>query len=144
MKNCQLLEKDQAQWNHNEALQLLNHTNFFDLQCGFYYEQLAHQSKFFRNYMTMFEVLLHFIRASRFQFWELHLESLHAIIPYFFYFNMWNNTRMSPVYFSQMMQMKDHDPAWDLFESGNFLSRSLRFLLQLSVLIMILNRRAAH
>ena len=29
---------------------------------------------------------------------------------------------MSPVYFSQMMQMqmKDHDPTWDLFESGNF------------------------
>ena len=72
--------------------------------------------------MTMFDVLLHFICASRFQCWELHLESLHAIIPYFFSFDMLNNTYMSTVYFSQMMkmQMKDHDPTWDLFESGNF------------------------
>ena len=27
---------------------------------------------------------------------------------------------MSLVYFSQMMQMKDHDPTCDLFENGNF------------------------
>ena len=27
---------------------------------------------------------------------------------------------MSPVYLSQMMQMKGHDPTWDLFQSGNF------------------------
>ena len=33
---------------------------------------------------------------------------------------MLNYARMSPVYLSQMRQMKDHDPTWDLFESGNF------------------------
>ena len=27
---------------------------------------------------------------------------------------------MSPVYSSQIMQMKGDDPTWDLFESGNF------------------------
>ena len=54
-----MMEKYQAQRNHDEALHLLNHINFFDLQCGFD-EQLAYQSKFFKNYMTMFQVLLHF------------------------------------------------------------------------------------
>ena len=33
---------------------------------------------------------------------------------------MLNYAPMSLVYFSQMMQMKDHDPTCDLFENGNF------------------------
>ena len=89
LKNCRLLEKGQAQRNHDEALHLLNHINFFELQCGFD-EQLAYQSKFFRNYMTMCEVLLHFIRDFKLRCLELHLESLHAMIPYFFSFDMLN------------------------------------------------------
>ena len=33
---------------------------------------------------------------------------------------MLNYARMSPVYLSHMMEMKDHDPTGALFESGNF------------------------
>ena len=41
------------------------------------------------------------------------------MIPYFSFY-MLNYAPMSLVYFSQMMQMKDHDPTCDLFENGNF------------------------
>ena len=79
--------------------------------------------------------------------WQLHPESIHAMIPYFFSlfsFDMFNYARMSTVYLSQVMQMKGHDPTWDLFESGNFSVNKSSVPLQLLVLTMVLNRRTAH
>ena len=40
--------------------------------------------------MNMFESLLLFIRATRQQRWELHSEILHALVAYFFAFDMLN------------------------------------------------------
>ena len=79
--------------------------------------------------------------------WQLHLERVHAMIPYFFSFfsfDMFNYARMSTVYLSQVMQMKGHDPTWDYLKVVTFLSTSLPFLLQLLVLTMVLNRRTSH
>ena len=57
------------------------------------------QARSYRNYMSMFETLQLFTRTSKQQFWELHLEALNAMVPYFFAFDMTNYARLTPVYF---------------------------------------------
>ena len=84
-------------------------------------KSLTNQSKFYRNYMSLFETLLLFIRASREQSWGLHLYSLHSLCPYFFAFNMTNYARMTPVYLSQMFELKDKDQqTWEMMANGCF------------------------
>ena len=69
----------------------------------------------------MFETLLLFIRASRQQCWELHLEALNAMVPYFFAFDMLNYARSTPVYLSQTIELKNKDrETWEIFQRGNF------------------------
>ena len=81
----------------------------------------SNQAKFYRNYMTLFENILHFIRASREQSWNLHLQSLNALCPYFFAFDMLNYARMTPIYLAQMFELKEKEPdIWNLFDSGEF------------------------
>ena len=68
----------------------------------------------------MFETLLLFIRASRQQCWELHLEALNAMVPYFFAFDMLNYARLTPVYLSQMIELKKKDQeTWEVLQPGN-------------------------
>ena len=59
--------------------------------------------------MKLFELLLLFIRASRDQLWELHLQSLHVLWG-FFALDMINYARMTPVSLSQMYVLKEKDP----------------------------------
>ena len=79
------------------------------------------QARFYRNYMSMFETLLLFIRASRQQCWGLHLEALNAMVLYFFAFDMLNYARLTPVYLSQMIELKEKDrETWEVLQRGNF------------------------
>ena len=101
-------------------LEILERNNFQTLQRELN-ESLKHQSLFYRNYMDLFEHLLIFIRASRQQSWQLHLNSLHKIIPYFFAFDQLNYARLMPVYLSQMFELRKKDPkTWDLLQNGHF------------------------
>ena len=76
--------------------------------------------------MNMFESLLLFIRASRQQCWELHLESLHALVPYFFAFDMLNYARLSPVYISQMLDLQQQDILmWNTLMQGKLLRHQI-------------------
>ena len=65
---------------HRSLFEAIETTNFAQLQKEFD-SQLSNQSRFFRNFMKLFELLLLFTRASRDQLWELHLQSLHALCP---------------------------------------------------------------
>ncbi|XP_066928378.1 uncharacterized protein [Clytia hemisphaerica] len=74
-----------------------------------------------RSFMRLFEVLLLFIRASRDQLWNLHLQTLHSLCPYFFAFDMLNYARMTPVYLSQMFALEKADKeTWELLSNGGF------------------------
>ena len=70
--------------SHRSLFEAIETINFAQLQKEFD-SQLSNQSRFFRNFMKLFELLLLFIRASRDQLWELHLQSLHALCPCFFW-----------------------------------------------------------
>ena len=71
--------------------------------------------------MKLVELLLLFIRASRDQLWELHLQSLHALRPYFFALDIINHARMTPIYLSQMYALKEkYSQTWEFISNGGF------------------------
>ena len=99
---------------------MLTELNFQQLQKEFD-ENLKHQNKFYENYVLLFETLLLFIRAWRQQLWELNLQSLHCLCPYFSVFDMLNYARLTPVYLSQLYQLRNDGPTiWDRFVEGEF------------------------
>ena len=83
--------------NHQKLIELIFSIDFISLKTEID-EQLTNQAKFLRNYLSLFETLLLFIRVSRQQNWELHLASLHHLCKYFFAFDMINYARLTPVY----------------------------------------------
>ena len=82
--------------------------NFAGLQDDFD-KSLNNQAKFCWIYMNLFETILLFIRATREESWKLHLRNLHELCPYFFSFDMVNYSRITPVYLSQMMNLKKNN-----------------------------------
>ena len=113
-------EKTEIKKYHEEVKTLLNNMNIVGLRNNFECH-LSNQSTFYCNYMKLFERLLLFIRASRQQCWQLHLASLHELCPYFFVFDMLNYARLTPVYLSQMYELKTRDVStWNILEQGNF------------------------
>ena len=75
--------------SHRSFPEAIETNNFAPLQKEFD-SQLSNQSRFFKNFMKLFELILFFVRASRDQLWELHLQSLHALCPHFFALDMIN------------------------------------------------------
>lgn len=72
------------------------------------------QSKFFCQYLKMFEAILMFVRASRQNLWKLHLSSLNNFAPYFFAFDQINYARLTPFYLATMKELETNDPrSWD-------------------------------
>ena len=120
IENYKQESKERLIENHQKLIELISSIDFITLQTEFD-EQLTNQAKFLRNYMSLFETLLLFLRASRQQNWELHLVSLHNLCKYFFAFDMINYARLTPVYIAKMLSLKDEDPeSWNIFNSGNF------------------------
>ena len=79
---------------------------------------MENQARYYRNYMAAFEILLLFIRASRQQSWELHLEALNKMVPYFFAFEVLNYAKLTPVYLSQMTELKEkYNDTWQAFQT---------------------------
>ncbi|XP_066919527.1 uncharacterized protein [Clytia hemisphaerica] len=105
---------------HDSIQDVLTKIDFAKLQKDFD-TTLVNQSKYMRSFMRLFEVLLLFIRASRDQLWNLHLQTLHSLCPYFFAFDMLNYARMTPVYLSQMFALEKADKeTWELLSNGGF------------------------
>ena len=114
--------KDIIRHNHQDVLDVMKSINFSVLQDGFD-ESLDNQAKFYLIYMNLFERILLFIRATREESWELHLRSLHKLCPFFFSFDMIKYARMTPVYLSQMMDLKENDEkTWIMMMEGGFCS----------------------
>lgn len=75
--------------------------------------------KFWWSYMKMVSTLLQFTRAQREGNWELYLESLRSMLPYFFRYDHLNYAKWGSVFIAEMEQL----PAEVLgeFKKGNFL-----------------------
>ena len=105
--------KDSVKQAHQKMLNENKDINFNKLIVDF--------DKELQNYIQLFEKLLSFIRASTEQNWELPLYSLRLLCPYFFAFDMTNYARMTPVYLSQMHELKKKNKTtWALFAQGLF------------------------
>ena len=73
------------------------------------YSKIRTTARFYCNYMDLFEVILLFIRTSREQSWEIHLQSLNLLFPYCFACDILNYARMTPVYLEQIYELKEKD-----------------------------------
>lgn len=76
---------------------------------------------FLRDYMTFFDWINLFIYATRLGIWELHIESLKALVKYFFAYDKQRYARMLPHYLGEMEKLKVTDPdIYQEFCNGNF------------------------
>ena len=73
------------------------------------YSKIRTTARFYCNYMDLFEVILLFIRTSREQSWEIHLQSLNLLFSYCFACDILNYARMTPVYLEQIYELKEKD-----------------------------------
>ena len=80
-ENCKKETKPALVISYTKILQVLNSFDFLKYQKQV--EDELKIKKFLKNYMTLFETLIMFIRANRQQNWELHLASLHCLCKYF-------------------------------------------------------------
>ena len=62
--------------NQKETIDFSENINFHGLQ-DMFDKSLTNQTKYFRNFMKVFELLLLFTRANYQQLWELYLSPLH-------------------------------------------------------------------
>ena len=108
LQNDGIQEKDKLRRNNRDVLEVLKTTDFHGIQNEFD-DRIKFPAQFYRNYMSMFETLLLYIRASRQQCWKLRLKALNAMVPYFFSFKMLNYARLTPAYLSQMIELKERD-----------------------------------
>lgn len=113
--------------NHQKILNTIAAIEFSKLKEVFN-TSLKNQCKFYKIHMDLFEKLLLFMRESREKNWELHLHSFHQLCPYFFAFDLCNYARMTPVYLSQMYELKKKDSrTWDLWRQLLISKSDVRF-----------------
>ena len=75
---------------------------------------------FWDEFIDMIEILLRFIRAEREAIWELHIESLSHMIPYFFAYDRINYARWASVYLADMKSLQNTaKPVYEEFMNGN-------------------------
>ena len=60
---------------------------------------------FWDEFIDMVEILLRFIRAEREGIWNLHLDALSDMLPYFFAYDRINYSRWSSVYLADMKSL---------------------------------------
>ena len=69
----------------------------------------------------MVATLLSLIRPTRKGNWELHLECIKAVLPWFFAYDHTNYARYLPVYLVHMLELPDtHPDAYSMLSQGDF------------------------
>lgn len=78
-------------------------------------------ASFWLNYMDSVYLMLSFIRAERAMDWDLHLEAVEGMAPYFFCYDRQNYARWITVYMSDMKLLPSSSPdVHREFKQGNF------------------------
>ena len=73
------------------------------------------------SYLEMVEVLMNFVRATREGNWNLHLECIKEMLPWFFAYDHTNYACYLPVYLAQIMLLPETYPeAHALLLNGDF------------------------
>ena len=76
---------------------------------------------FWNSYLEMVATLLSLIRATREGNWELHLECIKAVLPWFFAYDHTNYARFLPAYLVHMLELPDtHPEAYSMLSQGDF------------------------
>ena len=72
------------------------------------------------QYIKMVHIMRNFIRAERIGDWELHLEAVTHMLPYFFAYDRTSYSRWTSVYLIDMRNLKYTAPeVYQEFQSGN-------------------------
>ena len=75
---------------------------------------------FWDEFIDMIEILLRFIRAEREAIWDLHIDALSEMIPYFFAYDRINYSRWASVYLADMKSLPNTAKSvHDEFMNGN-------------------------
>lgn len=74
-------------------------------------------AKFWDSYIELVELLLRFIRATREGIWELHVASIHEMLPWIFAYDRTNYARYLSAYWCEMIT---HPYSNALLEGGHF------------------------
>ena len=76
---------------------------------------------FWNSYLEMVSLLLDFIRATREGNWQLHLNCIKDILPWYFAYGHINYARYLPVYLADMLALEDtHPEAHNMLSNGDF------------------------
>lgn len=90
------------------------------------YDNFCSQDKgplfaFWSSYLTMVELLLAFIRATREGDWELHCSCVRLMLPWMFSYDRINYARYMTIYCCEMFKLKEsHPAAYEELKSGAF------------------------
>ena len=88
--------------------------------------QLDNQAKMLNNFMKLYEALLLFVRSSRQKSWKLHLQSLDALVKFFFAHDQLNYARLTPFYLADMANLEENDAeSWEYLSENFSISKSL-------------------
>ena len=115
------IDYEKAKEAHEEITRTTVNSGFKESFTAFCKKQLSPMFKVTKEYMTNFENILLFIRASREGNWMAHLESLDRLCPLFFHQDRLKYAQHVPDYLARMTSLKDSDPnVWKEFTNGNF------------------------
>lgn len=71
--------------------------------------------RFWSSYIDMIGLLLRFIRATRSTNWDLHLDSLREMIPWYFAYDRINYSRYLCAYWLEMKALRISHPGKDYY-----------------------------
>lgn len=93
----------------------------FEEYLNFLRTQNGDLSSFWMSYIDMVDILLMLIRATREGNWSLYLASIRKMIPWCFAYDHINYARYLPVYYNEMVGLKEKHPSvYEAFQKGYF------------------------
>ena len=104
-----LLDAVQDNISHDAFRELLESQHFAPMLAAYnkYTESSrGSMAEFWESYISLFELLLHFIRASRTGNWELHKTCLQQMLPWMFAYDHTNYARYMTIYLWDMLQLQ--------------------------------------
>ena len=115
------IQKEFSTEKFNRLLSMPDFLAIFDLYKEYCKEDNGLLKVFWNSYLEMVEVLMNFMQATREGNWDLHLECIKEMLPWFFAYDHTNYARYIPVCLAQMMLLPEtHPEAHALLLNGDF------------------------
>ena len=115
------VRKEMSPKNIDELLQSEEFSLLLSLFTSFTQDCRSPMFLFWSSYISMVQLLLQFVRATREGNWELHLATVRDMIPWMFAYDRLNYAKYMSVYWLQMQQLEtSHPQAYQAFMNGEF------------------------